>query len=169
MCNSMSVSISLMYIAGISKASIVIIGGLIMLNCFIGRHFKLPVLCMDSPGQNKMKGTTTVFNLRSFIVCINLPSPLSWWTVNYLFHNIYRQFYVMWLHYHCQQIHGICLLIFFMEAPLAFWHYTNRIWWLCLVPTSATRFARDLGYRMAKNLIGSNKENTFYVQWDQIP
>ena len=30
----------------------------------------------------------------------------------------------------------------------------NKIWWLCLVPTSTTRFASDLGYRMAKNLIG---------------
>ena len=27
----------------------------------------------------------------------------------------------------------------------------NRIWWLCLVPTSTTRFAIDLGNRMAKN------------------
>ena len=26
----------------------------------------------------------------------------------------------------------------------------NKIWWLCLVPTSTTRFASDVGYRMAK-------------------
>ena len=28
----------------------------------------------------------------------------------------------------------------------------NKIWWLCLVPTSTTRFASDVGYRMAKNV-----------------
>ena len=27
----------------------------------------------------------------------------------------------------------------------------NKIWWLCLVPTSTTRFASDVGYRMDKN------------------
>ena len=37
----------------------------------------------------------------------------------------------------------------------------NKIWWLCLVSTSATKFASDLGYRMAKKLIGLYKENTF--------
>ena len=26
----------------------------------------------------------------------------------------------------------------------------NKIWWLCLVPTSTTRFASEVGYRMAK-------------------
>ena len=26
----------------------------------------------------------------------------------------------------------------------------NKIWWLCLVPTSTTGFAGELGYRMAK-------------------
>ena len=26
----------------------------------------------------------------------------------------------------------------------------KKIWWLCLVPTSTTRFASDVGYRMAK-------------------
>ena len=26
----------------------------------------------------------------------------------------------------------------------------NKVWWLCLVPTSTTRFASDVGYRMAK-------------------
>ena len=34
----------------------------------------------------------------------------------------------------------------------------NKIWWLCLVPTSTTRFANDVGYRMAKKLIGLYKE-----------
>ena len=29
----------------------------------------------------------------------------------------------------------------------------NKIWWLCLVPTSTTRFVSDLGYWMAKNVI----------------
>ena len=28
--------------------------------------------------------------------------------------------------------------------------YSNKVWWLCLVPTSTTRFASDVGYRMAK-------------------
>ena len=27
---------------------------------------------------------------------------------------------------------------------------SNKVWWLCLVPTSTTRFASDVGYRMAK-------------------
>ena len=26
----------------------------------------------------------------------------------------------------------------------------NKIWWLCLVPTSTTRFASDVGYRITK-------------------
>ena len=26
----------------------------------------------------------------------------------------------------------------------------SKIWWLCLVPTSATRFGSEVGYRMAK-------------------
>ena len=30
----------------------------------------------------------------------------------------------------------------------------NNIWWLCLVPTSTTRFASDEGYRMAQNWYG---------------
>ena len=47
--------------------------------------------------------------------------------------------------------------------------WNNRIWWLCLVSTSTTRFARDLGYRMAKNLTGLYKENALYEQWRQIP
>ena len=37
----------------------------------------------------------------------------------------------------------------------------NMIWWLCLVPTSATRFASDVGYRMAKKWIGLCKETIF--------
>ena len=44
----------------------------------------------------------------------------------------------------------------------------NRIWWLCLVPTSTTRFASDLGCRMAKNLIELYKESTSCKQWHQI-
>ena len=27
---------------------------------------------------------------------------------------------------------------------------TNKVWWQCLVPTSTTRFANDVGYRIAK-------------------
>ena len=46
----------------------------------------------------------------------------------------------------------------------------KRIWWLCLVPTSATRFANDLGYRLARNSIGLNKTNAFFLkQWRRIP
>ena len=43
----------------------------------------------------------------------------------------------------------------------------NKIWWVCLVPTSTTRFASDVGYRMAK--IGLYREITFYEQWHLIP
>ena len=28
--------------------------------------------------------------------------------------------------------------------------WINKVWWQCLVPTSTTRFASDVGYRMAK-------------------
>ena len=28
--------------------------------------------------------------------------------------------------------------------------FVNKIWWLCLVPNSTTRFASEVGYRMAK-------------------
>ena len=37
----------------------------------------------------------------------------------------------------------------------------NIIWWLCLVPTSTTRFASGVGYRMAKKGIGLYKEIFF--------
>ena len=37
----------------------------------------------------------------------------------------------------------------------------KKIWWLCLIPISTTRFTSDLGYRMAKNLIGLYKEILF--------
>ena len=43
-------------------------------------------------------------------------------------------------------------------------HQSNKIW-LCLVPTSTTRFAWDVGYRIGKNLIGLYKENNFYEKW----
>ena len=45
----------------------------------------------------------------------------------------------------------------------------HLIRWLCIVPTSTTRFASDLGYIVAKILIRFCKENTFYEQWHQIP
>ena len=45
----------------------------------------------------------------------------------------------------------------------------NKIWWLYLVPFPATRFASNLGYRMAKDLIGLCKRNTFYEKWHHIP
>ena len=37
----------------------------------------------------------------------------------------------------------------------------NKIWWLYLVPTSTTRFAKDVGYRMVKNLVGLYTEIIF--------
>ena len=40
-------------------------------------------------------------------------------------------------------------------------YVSNKIWWLYLVPTSTTRFASDVGYRMAKKLIGLYKELIF--------
>ena len=39
--------------------------------------------------------------------------------------------------------------------------WLNKIWWLCLVSTSTTWFASDVGYRMAKNLIELYKEIIF--------
>ena len=38
---------------------------------------------------------------------------------------------------------------------------SNKIWWLCLVPTLTTRFASDVGYRMAKKIMGLYKEIIF--------
>ena len=55
------------------------------------------------------------------------------------------------------------------EISMEFELWWNRIRWLCLFPTSTTRFACVLGYRMAKNFIGLYKENTFSEQWRQIP
>ena len=37
----------------------------------------------------------------------------------------------------------------------------NKIWWLCLVPSSTTRFASDVGYRIAKKVIGLYKQIIF--------
>ena len=51
-----------------------------------------------------------------------------------------------------------CKLKYFTPTAMV---YSNKIWWLCLVPTSNTRFASDVGYRMAKNLIGLYKEQFF--------
>ena len=39
--------------------------------------------------------------------------------------------------------------------------FANKIWSLCLVPTSTTRFATDVGYRMAKKWVGLYKEIFF--------
>ena len=36
----------------------------------------------------------------------------------------------------------------------------NKIWWLCLVPTSTTRFASDVGCRMAQKWRGLYKDMT---------
>ena len=35
-------------------------------------------------------------------------------------------------------------------SPVSATKISNKVWWLCLVPTSTTRFASDVGYRMAK-------------------
>ena len=41
-----------------------------------------------------------------------------------------------------------------MKLLQNFWTFTRprvyKVWWLCLVPTSTTRFTSDVGYRMAK-------------------
>ena len=39
-----------------------------------------------------------------------------------------------------------------MKIVVIFWFkfHMNKIWWLCLVPTSTTRFASEVGYRIAK-------------------
>ena len=37
-------------------------------------------------------------------------------------------------------------------------HAMNKIWWLCLVPTSATRSASGVWYRITKQLIKIYKE-----------
>ena len=39
--------------------------------------------------------------------------------------------------------------------------FLDKIWWLCLVPTSTTRFASDMGCRIAKRLRGLYKELIF--------
>ena len=62
-------------------------------------------------------------------------------------------------------------LVWFFSVVLEymiFWSM-NKIWWLCLVPTSTTRFASDVGYRIAKNLVGLYKEDNFHEQWHLIP
>ena len=42
-------------------------------------------------------------------------------------------------------LNGRCKYIYGVVSP-----YRNKIWWLCIVPTSTTRFATEVGYRMAK-------------------
>ena len=41
-----------------------------------------------------------------------------------------------------------------IESPPNVAEAYTMIWWLCLIPTSTTRFASDVGYRMPKTLIG---------------
>ena len=45
------------------------------------------------------------------------------------------------------------------------WLIINRIWWPCLVPTSITRFASDLGTEWSK-IIGLCKESAFFMNND---
>ena len=40
-------------------------------------------------------------------------------------------------------------------------YLVNKVWWLCLVPTSTTRFANDMGYRMAKILYSYTRKICF--------
>ena len=60
-------------------------------------------------------------------------NELSWWR------NVYK---CICIHIHYHQ------LMDFEKIMLV-----NKIWWLCLIPTSTTRFAGDLRCRMAKSLI----------------
>ena len=52
-----------------------------------------------------------------------------------------------------------CLIVRRLNA--GFSGTDNRIWWLCLLPTSTTRLASDRGYRMEKKIIGFYKEILF--------
>ena len=45
----------------------------------------------------------------------------------------------------------------------------NKVWWLCLVPTSTTRFASDVGYRMAKIKHSCTRKIFFMNKWHLIP
>ena len=83
--------------------------------------------------------------------CIQKPSALSvmqvmmdWWMATIICQACMSQILVGWGE--VGGLKGVC---------------ENKIWWLCLVLISATRFASDLGYRMAKNLIGLYKEILF--------
>ena len=49
------------------------------------------------------------------------------------------------------------------------WLIINRIWWPCLVPTSITRFASDLGTEWSKINRALQGKCFFYEQWHQIP
>ena len=59
--------------------------------------------------------------------------------------------------------------IFDLEISL----FQNKMWWLCIVPTSTTRFTSDVGYRMAKKckvlykeIIYMNNDNIFFdIEW----
>ena len=44
-----------------------------------------------------------------------------------------------------------------IKIPCAVGGVMNRIWWLCLVPTSTTRFASAVRYRMAKFIAEFNR------------
>ena len=75
-----------------------------------------------------------------------------------------RQVAIAWTHDdQVWRIHACWIYIFFILVP-GCWlvgggvKHLNKIWWLCPVPTPTTRFASDVGFRMAKNLIGLYKE-----------
>ena len=75
-----------------------------------------------------------------------------------------------------EYMYMICVIMIIICCPImeAFYVYTaavvtrNKIWWLCLVPTTTTRFANDVGYKMAKKWIGLYKEIFFFEQWHLI-
>ena len=82
-------------------------------------------------------------------------------------HDCCRQHDVKWPNWSCTSLwHVKCQKIFRIKTMGNIWilgvfidNYDvwvllminlNQIWWLCLVPTSTTRFASEAGYRMAK-------------------
>ena len=56
-----------------------------------------------------------------------------------------------WLVQNCSNSSALALELLKSYTNPSMWLLTlNKVWWLCLVPTSTTRFASDVGYRMPK-------------------
>ena len=72
-------------------------------------------------------------------------------------HFLWLNYTLDWLKYGCkgqvafQSYENIALYFFgvLFCINICYSRY-NKIWWLCLVPTSTTRFASEVGYRIAK-------------------